>query len=130
MKTYLKTSHIGYALVFALLGLYATDAAAQTRDLGGVADSLANQTKNFATFLTILSFVIGVGMAIAGFMKFRQNAQNPNDPSAKISTAFILIFVGAGLVALPAVFGTSLQTIFGATTGTINADQGFRVLGQ
>ncbi len=105
-------------------------ALAQVRDLGGIAQSLSTQTTQFATLLSILSFVIGVGMGIAGFMKFKQNAQNPNDPSAKISTAFILIFVGAGLVALPAVFGSGLQTIFGGQSGTINATTGFTTIGQ
>jgi hypothetical protein len=105
-------------------------ALAQTRDLGGIATSLATQATPFATLLSILSFVIGVGMGIAGFLKFKQNAQNPNDPSAKISTAFILIFVGAGLVALPAVFGSGLQTIFGGQSGTINATTGFTTIGQ
>jgi hypothetical protein len=123
-----RVAHV--ALALCVLTISSTPALAQNRDLGAIAASLATQTTFFATFLSILSFVIGVGMAIAGFLKFKQNAQNPNDPSAKISTAFILIFVGAGLVALPAVFGTSLQTIFGAQTGTIDAGSGFTTIGQ
>lgn len=102
----------------------ATSAAAQ--DMGEIATSLGDQTGAVADFASILAFVIGVGMAIAGFLKFRQNAQNPNDPSAKVSTAFVLLFVGAGLVAIPAVLGSGIATIFDDGAQQTDADTGFR----
>lgn len=104
--------------------LFATTAAAQ--NVGDIADSLGDQTGSVADFASILAFVLGVGMAIAGFLKFRQNAQNPNDPSAKVSTAFILLFVGAGLVAIPAALGTGIATVFGDSAQQTDADTGFR----
>lgn len=132
MKNYLKTNLIGrfarLGLILGGLGLSATTAMAQD-NLGDIAESLATQTGNIADLVSIVAFVLGVGMAIAGFMKFRQNAQNPNDPSAKVSTAFILIFVGAGLVAIPAALGSGIATVFGDGAEQTDATTGFRAVG-
>lgn len=116
-----------YGLIAGGLSLSAGAALAQ--NVGEIADSLATQTGNVADLISIVAFVLGVGMAIAGFMKFRQNAQNPNDPSAKISTAFILIFVGAGLVAIPAALGSGIATVFGGGAQQTDANTGFRAVG-
>ncbi len=130
MNTHLMTKITGrftrLGLILGGLALSATTAAAQ--DLGEIADDLANQTGNVADLVSILAFVLGVGMAIAGFLKFKQNAQNPNDPSAKISTAFILIFVGAGLVAIPAALGSGIATIFNDGAQQTDANTGFRTV--
>lgn len=130
MNTHLMTKITGrftrLGLILGGLAVSATTAAAQ--DLGEIADDLANQTGNVADLVSILAFVLGVGMAIAGFLKFKQNAQNPNDPSAKISTAFILIFVGAGLVAIPAALGSGIATIFNDGAQQTDANTGFRTV--
>jgi len=114
-------------LILGGLGLSTTAALAQ--NMGEIADSLATQTGEVADLVSIVAFVLGVGMAIAGFLKFKQNAQNPNDPSAKISTAFILIFVGAGLVAIPAALGSGIATVFGGGAQQTDANTGFRAVG-
>lgn len=119
--------HLGLAMI--LTGLVFSGTAAMAQNVGEIADSLATQTGEIADFVSIVAFVLGVGMAIAGFMKFKQNAQNPNDPSAKVSTAFILIFVGAGLVAIPAALGSGIATIFGTNAEQTDANSGFRALG-
>lgn len=116
----------------ALLALSPTLAMAQSTgangDLGAIADSLTSQTAKFSSLITVASFAIGVALAVAGFLKFRANSQNPNDPSNKLSTAFMLIFVGAAMVALPAVLGTGIGTIFGAGAGSTDGTQGFQQL--
>jgi len=128
MKKYLINNITGrIGLIIGGLGLSTTAAFAQ--DVGEIAADLANQTGAIADLVSIVAFVLGVGMAIAGFLKFRQNAQNPNDPSAKISTAFILIFVGAGLVAIPAALGSGITTVFGDGAEQTDANTGFRALG-
>lgn len=126
LKTNLSGRLARLGLILGGLGLSTTAALAQ--NVGEIADSLADQTGNIADLISIVAFVLGVGMAIAGFMKFRQNAQNPNDPSAKISTAFILIFVGAGLVAIPAALGSGIATVFGDGARQTDANTGFRAL--
>lgn len=131
MKKHRMTNLAGriarFGLILGGLGLSTTAALAQ--NMGEIADSLATQTGEVADLVSIVAFVLGVGMAIAGFLKFKQNAQNPNDPSAKISTAFILIFVGAGLVAIPAALGSGIATVFGGGAQQTDANTGFRAVG-
>lgn len=133
MKKYLMPTLSGritrLGLITAGISLTATAALAQA-NVGEIADSLSAQTSEIADLVSIVAFVLGVGMAIAGFLKFRQNAQNPNDPSAKVSTAFILIFVGAGLVAIPAALGSGIATVFGDGAEQTDATTGFRALGE
>lgn len=134
MKKHLKKNISGIlvrlGLAFGVLGVSSTAAMAQSQNLGQIADSLSTQTSEIADLISMVAFVLGVGMAIAGFLKFRQNAQNPNDPSAKVSTAFILIFVGAGLVAIPTALGSGIATVFGSGADTTDANEGFRAIGQ
>jgi len=115
-----------FILAALLLGLAApSSVAAQVRDLGDIAQDIALQTRFVSQLVTVIAFVLGVGMAIAGLLKFKAHSQNPNDPSAKISTAFVLVFVGAALVALPATLGSGISTIFGANADRTNPISGF-----
>ena len=101
------------------------EVAAQARDVGEIASDLTEQTGFVSQLVTVVAFVLGVGMAIAGLLKFKAHSQNPNDPSAKMSTAFMLVFVGAALVAIPAALGSGIQTIFGSSAQKTNATSGF-----
>ena len=101
----------------------ANAAAAQSTTVGDAFDSLEKQAVNAIGFVTVLAFALGVVLAIMGFLKFKANAQNPNDPSNKISTAFMLVFVGAGLVSLPAVLKVGAGTFLGG--GQTTSSQGF-----
>ena len=73
----------------------------------------------------VLAFVLGVCVAITDLLKFRQHAQNPGDPSAKPTTALMLILVGAALVAIPATLGSGVATIFGNGAETTTSQGGF-----
>ena len=113
--------------VLACASLFPVVALAQL-DAGGIADGLSSQTTQVAKLVTVVAFVIGVGLAIAGLLKFRANAQNPNDPSNSMTTAFVLVFVGAAMVAIPSLLGSGIMTIFGSTDGTTDATNGFNSL--
>lgn len=95
------------------------------RSVGDIFEGLTGQVGLVNTFATVLAFVLGVALAIAGLMKFYNNTKNPQDPNAKMSTAFILIFAGAGLVALPAVLGSGIITVFDDGAATTDASDGF-----
>jgi len=112
------------ALAIALLVLPMA-VSAQVRDVGDIASDLTTQTGFVSQLVTVVAFVLGVGMAIAGLLKFKAHSQNPNDPSAKMSTAFMLVFVGAALVAIPAALGSGIQTIFGGSAQKTDASTGF-----
>jgi hypothetical protein len=118
MKTTLRIMALGAAL--AVLPV----AAMAQSNVGGIFQDITNQLRNIPALLGIVSFVLGVALAIAGLMKFYAASKNPNDPSAKMSTAFILIFVGATLVALPILLGVGITTIFGSGGTSLGVDGG------
>ena len=95
---------------------------------GGVFNSLSAQATSANKMVTIVAFIIGVILAIVGILKLKAHTANPNDPSAKMSTGFILIFAGAALVALPAMLGMGAATFFGEGAKKTNATAGFNQL--
>ncbi|MBW3243570.1 hypothetical protein KUV57_12930 [Epibacterium sp. DP7N7-1] len=121
MKTWKSRAATALASVSAMM----LAAPAMAQDVGAIADGLTTQVTSIGTLAAVVSFVLGVAVAIAGLMKFRAHSQNPNDPSNKMSTAFILMFVGAGLVAIPAVLGSGITTIFGDGADQTNGNDGF-----
>jgi len=102
------------------LALSATSASAQVTDFSGMADQLNGQLNSAAELAGMIAFLSGFVFGIMGFMKLRANAQNPNDPSNKVSTAFMLIFIGAGLIAVPTVMGVGVTSLFGSGGANTN----------
>ncbi len=102
------------AVTVAALTLVAGDASAQAvTDVKGVSGKVGEQLIALGSLAGIVAFLSGFVFGIMGFMKLKANAANPNDPSNKISTGFILIFVGAALIAVPTVMGVGVGSIFG-----------------
>ncbi len=97
----------------AMLALTASGALAQA-DVKAVSGIVGGQLIALGSLAGIVSFLAGFVFGIMGFMKLKANAANPNDPSNKISTGFILIFVGAALIAVPTVMGVGVGSIFGS----------------
>ncbi len=122
--------HIVILAISALaLSILADEALAQhVRDFGDIADSVRMQTSLVTVLVTIVAFVIGVGLAMAGLMKFRQHTQNPNDPSAKPGVAFTFILAGAAMVALPALISSGVITVFGTGAAVTDAFGGGNVV--
>lgn len=125
---HMKLSHIRTAAGIATLSIVMAGPALAQMTAGEIAGDLRGQVSNVGVLISVVSFVLGVALAIAGLMKFRAHSQNPNDPSNKMSTAFVLMFAGAGLVAVPAVLGTGIATIFGTNADTTNGTTGFSSL--
>lgn len=121
--TFLKTLTIAVTVASAALAV--ASGAAMAQNVGEIANDLRGQVTNLTALVTVVAFIVGVGLAIMGLIKFRAHTQNPNDPSASMSSAFILIFVGAAMVAIPAVLGSGIQTVFGTGATTTDARTGF-----
>jgi len=112
--------------VAALASLAGMPAMAQ-QNAGAIASSLGSQVNQIGSLLMVIAAVAGVFIAIAGLLKFRAHSQNPNDPSNKLSSAFTLIFVGAAMVAVPALLGTGISTIFGTGASTTTGEFGLNL---
>jgi heme/copper-type cytochrome/quinol oxidase subunit 2 len=108
----------------SVLAMVATGATAQATDITGMVTQANGQLNAVASLAGMIAFLTGFVFGIMGFMKLKANAANPNDPSNKVSTAFVLIFVGAALIAVPAVMGIGVQSLFGGKGNTANLSTG------
>lgn len=101
------------AVATVALALSAGTAWAQPADVAEVSKTVGTQMIALGSLAGIVAFLAGFVFGIMGFMKLKANAASPNDPSNKVSTGFILIFVGAALIAVPTVMGVGVGSIFG-----------------
>lgn len=86
------------AVASVVAGMTAMTARAQVTDLTSMTAQLNGQLSSLAQLAGMIAFLAGFVFGIIGFMKLRANAQNPIDPSNRVTTAFMLIFVGAGRI--------------------------------
>jgi len=121
-----KIFSLGTICTAAVLSMLSTAAMAQVTDFSSVATQLNGQLNSAGQLAGMVAFLSGFVFGIMGFMKLRANAQNPNDPSNKVSTAFMLIFIGAGLIAVPTVMGVGVTSLFGGggANTSLGADGG------
>ena len=94
------------------------------QDLGGVADNVKGQIGNVADMLGAVAFLIGIILVIMSLMKFK--AHSENDPQAKMSTAVVMLMVGASMIALPTLAGVGITSIFGGGGTNVKADATLR----
>jgi len=103
-------------------------AHAQVGNIGDMATELQKQAGNVADLIGAGAFLLGIVLAVAGLLKFKQHSQNPNDPSARLSSAFVLVFVGAALVAIPTTLGVGIGSLFGTGSVNVSVDGSLRSL--
>ena len=106
--------------------LLSKGAEAQVSNIGDVASGLQSQAGNIGDLIGAAAFLLGIALGIIGLLKFRQHAQNPNDPSARLSAAFTLVFVGAALVAIPTTLGVGVNSLFGTGATNVTVDGSLR----
>jgi hypothetical protein len=113
-------------LALSTIAFTATASSAFAADLTSMTTQWQGQMKSMATLAGYVAFLAGFVFGIMGFMKLKANAANPNDPSNKVSTAFMLIFIGAGLIAVPTVMGIGVVSLFGygGTTSSLETTSG------
>ena len=93
-------------------------------DLNDMGWRLISQMPSFSFLLANLVFLFGFGMAIFGLWKFYEGSRNPNDRSNRAGVAFIFIFCGALMVAIPSLMGAGIMTFFGDSGATDRAMTG------
>ena len=109
-----------------MLALLAGTAWSQVADIGDMASGLQAQAGDIADLIGAAAFIMGICLGIVGLLKFRQYSQNPNDQSARLSTAFTLVFVGAALVAIPTTLGVGIGSLFGSGATQLSVDGSLR----
>ncbi|MYG10953.1 MAG: hypothetical protein F4170_08970 [Rhodobacteraceae bacterium] len=117
-------------VIFSVLiyPFWVNQAVAQVNNIGDMASELQSQIGDIADLIGAAAFLLGIGIALLGLLKLRQHAINPNDPSARLSTAFTLVFVGAAMVAIPTTLGVGIGSLFGNGTANVSVDGSLRTI--
>ena len=112
-KSYLKITAV---LIAGIVLLFLQDLvlAAGAQDLKTISTGLTEQIKAVAQLLIIVSYVAGVGFALAGVIQFKAHKDNPTQ--VPLSKPIIYLIVGACLLFLPTLISASGKTIFGDDT--------------
>lgn len=83
------------------------------QSLGQVAQTITGSFEGLAKLLTATAYIAGIGFALSAILKFKQHKDNPQQ--IPIGTPIALLFIAAGLIFLPTIFGVANQTIFGGS---------------
>ncbi len=96
-----------------LMGFGSLALAGSGGDLTAVANTVTKQANAVASLLSILSYVAGIGFAMAGILQFKAHKENPQQ--VPLSKPVVMIIVAACLLFLPAVLTTAGASIFGSS---------------
>lgn len=111
-----------------MLGARGANAQSTGQDVGTVADNLKRQLGPLADFIGAACFLLGLATGIVSLLKFKAHSQNPNDPSAKLSTATMYLIAAAALIGIPQVLGIGVTSLFGSGASTVGTDSTLRSL--
>jgi hypothetical protein len=107
------------AIMFA-----AEEAQAQVNNeegIGGVAAQVEGNIQNIASLVVAGAFLVGIAFVAMGLMRLKA-AVDSQGQQVKYSEGMWRLGLGAALVALPAVTGTGIGTLFGADGGGQKSD--------
>lgn len=90
---------------------FASSGGSSGKSLSTLSDSLKEQIVAVANVLVIVSYVAGIGFALAGIVQFKAHKDNP--AQVPLSKAIVYLIVAACLLFLPNILDTAGQTIFG-----------------
>tara|TARA_Y100000588_G_scaffold366218_1_gene431675 strand:+ start:2103 stop:2480 length:378 start_codon:yes stop_codon:yes gene_type:complete len=112
----MKKSHLlGLGLAVSLMVLPEV-AHANGAGIAGMGDQLRDQIGSLTDLIGAASFIVGLVFGASGLMKFKQHSENPQ--GTPLSHAMVRLLVAGALIALPAVLGTSVGTLFSNATST------------
>ena len=102
-------------LVTSLMAFVWADVAL-AESLGTMASTLTKTFGSVGKAVTALSYIAGLGFAIASILQFKQHKENPSQ--TPIGKPVSQILIAAGLLFLPSMFSAVGNTIFkeGGTT--------------
>ncbi len=86
-------------------------AHADSKTFGSVAANITKTFSDMGKMLTGLSYVAGLGFAIAAILKFKQHKDNPQQ--VPVGMPLGLLAVAAAFLFLPTLMGVTGQTLFG-----------------
>lgn len=117
-----RMTRYGPALLALGMLMLAAEPALADEDIGEMANRLSEQLASIARFISIVSFVAGLGIGMSGILKLKNHSQNP--AQVPLSQPMMRILVACGLIALPTVMGNGITTLFSAEAQKLDAVSG------
>ena len=118
---YVHWSIITSSLLLLLIILNMFNVAnAANESLGQVIGRVESNVLTVARLMVLISYVAGVGFAMAGVLQFKAHKDNP--AQVPLSKPIVYVCVGAFLLFLPQLMGTAGKSVFGDNAGDLNAD--------
>jgi intracellular multiplication protein IcmD len=120
------TTHLSIKQIVgsSLLALVCVGTAyAGSENLGSMASTLTSTFGSVGKAVTALSYVAGLGFAIAAILQFKQHKENPSQ--TPIGKPISQILIAAALLFLPSMFSAVGNTIFkegGTTAGATGTE--------
>lgn len=107
-------------LVAAVGFFYVSFAFAQSSGIGGLASNVQRSFAPIAKLITGVSFLAGLGFALAAILKFKAHRDNPQQ--VPVGTPIALMFIAVALLFLPHLFSVAGKTVFGTSgkAGTVS----------
>jgi intracellular multiplication protein IcmD len=120
---YKSLSVIGSSAVMLSLLLWSDFALADgVSDLSGMAAQMTKQIISLSGLLVIISYISGIGFAIAGIVQFKAHKDNPQQ--TPLSKPLVYLGVGAALLFLPTILSSAGTTLFGSDQSSQGAGHG------
>lgn len=117
MKKYNSYKLAAMATVAMMASSKASFAAAATG--GGfstISENIVQSSSQFPNLISLVSYIGGLGLGVAGVFKLKQHVDNPGQTPMK--DGLVRLGVGGALLTLPALTNAMTQTVDGGTAGT------------
>ncbi len=112
---------LGQAFGIMTCALFTTTAFADG-DIVALSTQVTTQANAIATLLNVVSYVAGVGFALAGVLQFKAHKENPQQ--TPLSKPIVLIVVAAALLFLPSIMNIAGSSLFGSSGSKASAYKG------
>ena len=113
---------LGLVAATTAIAVIVPDVAHATNGIAGMGDQLREQIGSLTDLIGAASFIVGLVFGASGLMKFKQHSENPQ--GTPLSHAMVRLLVAGALIALPAVLGTSVGTLFGTAPSSTTSSGG------
>jgi hypothetical protein len=93
----------------AAISIGMTSGVAEANDFNAIAGNVINSISNLPTFLSGISYMMGILLGVLGVLKIKDHVENPSQTQLKDGA--IRLAAGGGLFALPIVYEAMLATV-------------------
>ena len=97
-----------------------SDSAMAGSNFSTLSNNIVGSTANFTDLISLLCYIGGAGLSVAGLYKLKMHVDSPSQHAMK--DALIRIGVGGGLLSAPAVMSMAMGTTTDGVTNSVNPE--------